>query len=229
MGFYLVKRREKEAAIFKEIEESKWGQKKKKVWKKEDDSNSEVMQRDSEFFQRGVIENKTQMKAHIEEKTKTVTQMLETLKTTNYQDIWGTVLSERLDVFEDEEETHTRTGVVGLSTFYFLEDFDAVKYKGDWRPPGYTEEEFELESRQTRQKLRGKLAEYGLIPQAHNKLWKTGTMEEWDEFAVSRRFADPDEDLEEEWEDATLQKTVDIVSGLLLDVSEESVTRCVFP
>lgn len=127
LGLFLVKKREKEAAMFKEIEESKWG-KKKKEWIQRDDveHNEAISNKYTEFRERGGEEE--QSEEVTDEKAKKMLAIMERVKTMQASE-WLSMIEEDFVLFENEEETHTRPGVVGLSAYYHVEDFDAVKYK----------------------------------------------------------------------------------------------------
>lgn len=121
---------------------------------------------------------------------------------------------------EEERETATRPGILGLASAYYAEDFGTFQfrrqlYDGVWGP-----QEEAAAKGETRQKLRGMLADCGLVPDPHSPLWQTTSEEAWSKWAKDgvEPAAPEDESNLGEWRDVEFDQAAKIIAGV---ISEE--------
>lgn len=211
LGLFMVGRWEKTASKFKEIEEAKWEVEAKKKKAKRDASSGE-----SKFGTENIEQEHGLSKLSQEERQKRVIAALEKLKEGETASILRDDFAEEIvKLAENDVETHSRVGLVGLSNPYFAEDFGVFQHKKQLYDGVFGAGEEAGAVIQARAKVRGMLEAHGLLPPAQSGLWSTTDAALWDRWAAEGVDAAPEQP--NGWQELSFEEVAKVVSGVVAE------------
>jgi hypothetical protein len=206
-GLFMVGKYESVAQRFKETEEAKWTQRRKKEKKNADTKDEGAPSVTSDgvpFIPEGP------------EKRERRKKLLERMRTLPPEQVLHTEIAEELFALTVEgEDTHSRVGMTGLNHHYFAEDHATFMHKGQVYDGVFGKAEEEGSARQVQAKLRGMLVAQKLLPDLQSGLWDTEDVSKWDAWAVHE--TDLPAPPRKGWDNLDSDQLADVLAGVVAD------------